>query len=1000
MLSSVSFQTRARTIDHLGREQIADCPTAISELWKNAYDAYARNVCLNIFDGAIPVATLVDDGHGMSLKDLKDKWLTVGTESKAIASETPLEERNGIKRTRVKQGQKGIGRLSCAALGSLLLLVSKKKGHPFVACLLDWRLFENPFLMLHDIKIPTTTFSVKSELADLLPDMLDSLMGNLWGDKEDKARDERVIQAWELFHQQELTEQESNKEDQSAQQTPKTTKERIENTVIDTYFSERHFNTWQAWQNNTDQGTAMFMADISDDLKDQLTADASSEAEGTEVRSKERLIQTLSSFVNPLSNNEDLQITDFSTSVIAWNGNLQRFIVDEVRNFNMERFNDLEHIIKGSVDETGLFTGDIKAFGEWHKDITIKPKARYKMRKDTQFGPFNIQIGTFEVTKRNTTLSEDNYNYFDHQRSLFGGCMVYRDELRVMPYGREDNDFFEMEKRRSKNAGLYVFTNRACFGGMQLSKAANPNLKDKAGREGIIDNKASKLFREVVEHILIEVAKRFIGRASDIRKDKLEEIHADYDAEKAAKNRKKLLKKEQTRVKDSISKNSTKLRINHDEITELAEVLVRKAHFENQDELTSLQHHANKLEGELNGFSLSPIPKTLGSIEQSYRDYRDIELAAKGLLKQINGSIASAQDKLVDKQDIDIAEKNFRSRASILHHKIRKLASEGKALINSQLIEFENQVDIANKAFHSNLATHLDDLAAGRTELDKVTALIELEYEKQNREADTRLKPYITAMQSLSEQIDLQGLAIQSVNESSALRKELGKLHSLAQLGISVEIIGHEIEGIDMTIERGLKELATTRLDNKAEKTLDTITHAHQALSDSWRFLSPLKLSGEKVRTHLTGKDIYKYIEEFFGERLKKNNIKLQASDTFKTLSIFEQPSKIYPVFINLINNARYWVKQTDESERLIKLDLKEGLVFVSDNGPGVDIDDINELFTIFFTKKQRGGRGVGLYLCRVNLAAGGHKIYYSQPQKKLLSGANFIIEFRGLKNA
>ncbi len=62
MVISAAFQTRARTIDHLGREQIADCPTAISELWKNAYDAYARNVSLNIFDGNTPVATLVDDG--------------------------------------------------------------------------------------------------------------------------------------------------------------------------------------------------------------------------------------------------------------------------------------------------------------------------------------------------------------------------------------------------------------------------------------------------------------------------------------------------------------------------------------------------------------------------------------------------------------------------------------------------------------------------------------------------------------------------------------------------------------------------------------------------------------------------------------------------------------------------------------------------------------------------------------------------------------------------
>ena len=35
MIETLSFRTQARTVDHLGREQIADCPTAISELWKN-----------------------------------------------------------------------------------------------------------------------------------------------------------------------------------------------------------------------------------------------------------------------------------------------------------------------------------------------------------------------------------------------------------------------------------------------------------------------------------------------------------------------------------------------------------------------------------------------------------------------------------------------------------------------------------------------------------------------------------------------------------------------------------------------------------------------------------------------------------------------------------------------------------------------------------------------------------------------------------------------------
>ena len=32
-----NFRTKARAIDLLGRNQIADLPTAITELWKNLY---------------------------------------------------------------------------------------------------------------------------------------------------------------------------------------------------------------------------------------------------------------------------------------------------------------------------------------------------------------------------------------------------------------------------------------------------------------------------------------------------------------------------------------------------------------------------------------------------------------------------------------------------------------------------------------------------------------------------------------------------------------------------------------------------------------------------------------------------------------------------------------------------------------------------------------------------------------------------------------------------
>ncbi|EAN5047310.1 histidine kinase, partial [Salmonella enterica] len=932
MVISAAFQTRARTIDHLGREQIADCPTAISELWKNAYDAYARNVSLNIFDGDTPVATLVDDGHGMSLDDIINKWLTVGTESKAIKKDIPYEDRNGIDHIRAKQGQKGIGRLSCAALGSLMLLVSKKKDSPLVACLLDWRIFENPYLMLNDIKIPIMECSDKNELITVIPEMFDALMGNLWGDGDDILRDNRIEQAWENYS--ELEKNENND----------ITKEAIENTVINAFFEERHFQSWPVWNNKTTHGTAMFIAGIHDDLIAQLSTDAGSEAQGAEVRAKERFLQTLNSFVNPFKREEEEQITDFKTSVIAWNGNLQRFIIDEVRNFDISNFDQLEHIVEGNIDENGLFSGRVKAFGEWFDNITVKPKTVYKTRKDTRFGPFFLRLGTFEVIRKNSTLSDEQHATFDRIRDQFGGVMVFRDDLRVMPYGREDNDFFEIEKRRSKNAGLYMFSNRACFGGVYITKEHNPNLRDKAGREGIIDNKASKLFREIVENILIEIAKRFIGRASNIRDEKLEEINAKHAALKADEDRKKLLRKEQRRVKTSIQRDRISLEHLRNEFYEISQLLSDKNNFKELEELLQLKENIDVLDGTLKNLSLGSVPRNLGSIEKDYRQYRDLEIDAKSLLKQINNSVYLALDHFTVKDDYSIAEKDFRSKAAILHAKIRKFSNKGRNILKEETLRFEEITNNTNKAFHEKTSQYLSDLQENRTSLKKTLENLDLAYQIQDIEISQTYAPYITALESLREEIDLEGLAISSVNENTRLKKQVEQVNALAQLGITVEIIGHEIEGFDMTIERGINRLSSTNLDEYQKNALSSITQAHQSLSDSWRFLSPLKLSGDKVRAFLSGKDIFDYVNHFFNIKFEKDSIEFSCSTNFLDISLYDQPARIYPVFINLVNNSRYWVKETKEERRIIRLDVLDGLIYVSDNGPGVDPDDVSEL--------------------------------------------------------
>ena len=131
------FRAKARAVELLGRGQIADLPTAITELWKNGYDAYADKVGLSIYKPGYeniesPVLIISDDGIGMSQKDIFEKWLVLGTDSKSRNENEIKGPETLWKETRIKAGEKGIGRLSISFIGSPMLMLTKKLVHLYL----------------------------------------------------------------------------------------------------------------------------------------------------------------------------------------------------------------------------------------------------------------------------------------------------------------------------------------------------------------------------------------------------------------------------------------------------------------------------------------------------------------------------------------------------------------------------------------------------------------------------------------------------------------------------------------------------------------------------------------------------------------------------------------------------------------------------------------------------------------------------------------------------
>jgi signal transduction histidine kinase len=991
MLDAIAFQTRARTIDHLGREQIADCPTAISELWKNSYDAYARSVDLHVFDGISPVAALCDDGHGMSRAEFQEKWLVVGTESKAVKDEMLDDDRNGLP-ARERQGQKGIGRLSAAALGPLLLLITKRVSGPFVAAMVDWRLFENPFLFLSDVQIPVVEFLAKEELFPLIAQMSDRLMSNVWGDGVDLIRDGRLSDAWDRFD-----ELNRSKEIPSV-------KSQIEHALIDLAFDERHLMRWPLWQGKADRGTVLLVGDISFDLEAQLEgATDSSDAQAAE-QAKSRLFQTLSNFTDPFHGSQGDDDgseggIDFDYSVTAWQGELSRVILSRDRSFGWGNMVDLEHLVEGVVDRNGVFSGRVRAFGKWLEGpIVIPPRSAVPARVDSMVGSFGIRLGTYEVTPANSSHPPEIHSQIEAQAQKYAGFMVFRNGLRVMPYGREDNDFFEIEKRRTMHAGREFWSLRRLFGRVSLSRSDNPNLKDKAGREGLIDNKAAKVFRDLVEDILMVTARRFFGSSSEVRKELLPEVQATREKERADEARRKVRSRKRREFRKRLVDSQEPMAHLRDQLEVIAEAARLGELPSDEQELTRLRDQLQDFRQSRTEMSLGAAPANLGALEEAYLSYRASYARAGELIVQLTDSVSSAIALARPQSQRDAASSELSRNAAHIQHRLRRWSAEAKSILSSELARVSAFVEERNKSYHLEMLPLLDDLEQGRSSFQKVLATLETVRADQDRANSEFFDPYISTLRNLEESVDIESLVTFSLDEAERAKSDLDRLNALAQLGITVEIVGHEIEGLDTSISRSLGELPVVVKEMPVYRTLQS---SHLALSHRLRFLSPLKLSGVIRKEWITGEALHNYCSEFLSGQIQSGAINFEVSESFLAVKVYEQAARLMPVFINLVNNAIYWVGQSASSGRRVLLDCVDGEVIVADDGPGIDPADLSSLFSLFFTRRTRGGRGVGLYLCRANLAAGGHTIRYIEAgSSKRLSGANFGIKFRDLSNA
>lgn len=387
MENSLHFTASTNIKNLFGKGLVTDQVAAVFELVKNSFDADARNVHIKFddLDSENPKLTIIDDGTGMSLDDIKEKWMVIGTNSKKNMMFSPIFNRP-------LNGDKGIGRFSVDRLGKHLKMEAiKADSNTCIIADFDWTLFDN-----------------KSK--------------NIF-DNESKNIEDVLI--------------------------PYTIKE--ETSVL--------------------MGVKLKISG----LRDQWN----------ENKIKE-LVRNLRQFKSPLAKNEN-----FSIYITASKYGYEKF---EITVEKIETISSLfiEAEITSKNPEVILLTVNKDGF-EYEET----------MPNIYSFGSAKALVYFFNQGDKIRFK-----NKYSVRVKEFGNIRLYRDSFRIYPYGEENNDWLDIDKRQSQGFSRH-FGNRDLIGYVQTSKATNPGLIPLTSRQGLVENKDFAQLRKFIVDVCVKKLEKY-----------------------------------------------------------------------------------------------------------------------------------------------------------------------------------------------------------------------------------------------------------------------------------------------------------------------------------------------------------------------------------------------------------------------------------------------------------------------------------------------------------
>lgn len=866
-------------------------------------------------------------------------------------------------------GEKGIGRLAIAVIGPAVLILTRairEDGlHDLVVALVHWGLFEIPGIDLDQVIVPVRTFK-----------------GDSFPNKDDIDGMVNVILSSLIDLEPNLT---------------RSNREKIESDLEMMRFDPSSIYGGLRYRGVFDDSDSPVLEAghhgthfIIRPYDPVLELDLEDDAQLGDGRTS-KLQTLLVGFSNTMF--PDLASTPIRAYFRDHKGvNGFTDLIDEKVFITPDDYRAADHQIDGEFDEYGKFVGTIKVYDQPEVSYTLSYPSLSAL--PLQCGAFKIRFGYSQGFAHQSLLDSTSHGLLSAKLAKHGGLYVYRDGIRVLPYGDIEHDFLRIEQRRNKAAKDWFFSFRRMFGAIVLDNIENQALREKAGREGFQENAAFRQFRGVLENFLMSLAKDFFRKDAPLGSEFNRLRDGMEEQNRLLKLREKRVSVKKEKLQNSI--NQFFIRVEDGLTVKEAEdfkveILRRFSLVRAIDDPDEMGRELLRIERDLR-IGMDSLrksnriirPRGVGlnrSGESDWARYRSIcdeiessvyfplETALQEKLAEVLRERGEAIDRRVILRDglssrKSDMEKLVKAERKLARDIIERSQHDLRFGIESSFQRFHNTVEDALSDFDKTDFKEFDD-----SQMVRFQSALQEKFEVAAAKEQEFLSNLRSQLESLSEGVK-EGLLPDDLSsalegQNYSLREDLSDSMYWAQIGMALGVVQHEFDAVAKTVKKGIKDLKPWADKNPALNGLFKGLHSGFAhLEDYLSLFSPLDRRLYRTAMDLSGGEISNYIENVFADRFERHKIMYSASSDFLSAIVSAYPSTIYPVLINVIDNACHWVSKESEDRRWIRIERSQEGILIKNGGVGIDRRYAEQIFEFGFSEKQNG-RGMGLAISR-----------------------------------